>query len=138
MKKFTLKAFLMAAGLVMGSNAWAQTETVTVLSENYESYAVGDITTTMAANGWTFQSRNAKNEITIVQGANNAVNSTKYFDFYYPDGGASRNQLWNMGISSALNADNWKLTFSAALNPGTNNQYLVKFTFNHLKINKFY
>ena len=120
-KKSLLNSLLVAAGLLVGANAWAVTETVTVLSEDYESYAVGDITETMKANGWNFQSRNGNNQITIKQGADGAVNPTKYFDFYYPDGGASRNQSWNFGVTSSLNDDNWKLTFSAALNPGTNN-----------------
>ena len=120
-KKQLLKSLLVAAALCVGANAWAQTETVTVLSEDYESYEVGDITSTMQSKGWTFQSRNGKNEITIKQGAEDAVNSTKYFDFYYPDGGASRNQSWNFGVANSLNEDNWTLTFLAALNPGTNN-----------------
>ena len=107
--------------VLVGGNAWADVETVTVLSEDYESYNVGDITATMTGKGWKFQSRNGQNKITIVQGAEDAVNKTKYFDFYYPDGGASRNQSWDFGASSSLNADNWKLTFSAALNPGENN-----------------
>ena len=122
MKKHLLRTMLMSIMMVFGAmGAWADTETVTVLSEDYESYDVGDITATMTGKGWKFQSRNGKNQITIVQGADDAVNTTKYFDFYYPDGGASRNQSWNFGVSSSLNADNWKLTFSAALNPGTNN-----------------
>ncbi len=94
-------------------------QTRTLLSENYESYAVGDITSTMQANGWTFQSKNSKNVVTIVQGT--SPNATKYFDFYYPDGGASRNQRWDFDVESSLIADNWTLTFSAALNPGANN-----------------
>ena len=94
-------------------------QTITLLSEDYESYTVGDITGTMQSNGWTFQSRNDKNEVTIKQGT--SPNATKYFDFYYPDGGASRNQRWDFGVVSSLNADNWTLTFSAALNPGANN-----------------
>ena len=94
-------------------------ETITLLAENYESYSVGDITGTMQTNGWTFQSRQGKNEVTIKQGT--SPNPTKYFDFYYPDGGASRNQRWDFGVASSLNSDNWTLTFSAALNPGTNN-----------------
>lgn len=99
--------------------SWDGNSTITLLSEDYESYAVGDITSTMQANGWTFQSRNSKNEVTIKQGT--SPNATKYFDFYYPDGGASRNQRWDFGVTSSLNADNWTLTFSAALNPGLNN-----------------
>ncbi len=122
MKKTKLfKSLLVAAGLLVGASAWADTETVTVLSEDYESYTAGDITATMQSNGWTFQSRNGNNKITIVQGASGSANETKYFDFYYPDGGASRNQYWDFGVASSLNADNWTLTFSAALNPGTNN-----------------
>lgn len=105
----------------MGASAWADTETTTVLSENYESYAAGDITATMQSKGWTFQSKNNKNQIKIVQGASGSTNETKYFDFYYPDGGASRNQYWDFGVTSSLNADNWSLNFSAALNPGANN-----------------
>ena len=121
-RKLLLKSLLVAVGLLVGGNAWAQTETVTVLSEDYESYAAGDITATMQSKGWTFQSRNSKNEIKIIQGATDAANTTNYFDFYYPDGGASRNQSWNMGVSSSLEgSDNWTLTFSAVLNPGTNN-----------------
>lgn len=122
MKKFFLltKTLLVMTLLCVGaSNAWADaTETVQVMSENYESYAVGDITSTMQTNGWTFQSKNQKNQITIVQGT-----GTKYFDFYYPDGGANRNQYWLFPSAdlSALTADNWTLTFSAALNPGTGN-----------------
>lgn len=121
-KHLLTKTLLVAVGLLGGVNlAWGDTETVTVLSENYESYAAGDITSTMQTNGWTFQTKQNKNEVTIVQGAAEAVNATKYFDFYYPDGGANRNQSWNFGTSASLNADNWKLTFSAALNPGINN-----------------
>ncbi len=99
--------------------SWDYTPTITLLSEDYESYAVGNITSTMQANGWTFQSRNSKNEVTIKQGT--SPNATKYFDFYYPDGGASRNQRWDFGVGSSLDADNWTLSFSAALNPGTQN-----------------
>ena len=98
---------------------WDDTPTMTLLSEDYESYAVGDITSTMQANGWTFQSKTSKNQVTIQQGT--SPNATKYFDFYYPDGGASRNQRWDFGVESSLNADNWTLAFSAALNPGTQN-----------------
>ena len=94
-------------------------ETITVLAEDYESYAVGDITSTMQTKGWTFQSKNNKNEVTIKQGT--TPNATKYFDFYYPDGGASRNQRWDFGVASSMNTDNWTLTFSAALNPGSAN-----------------
>ena len=99
--------------------SWDNTPTVTLLAEDYESYAVGDITSTMQTNGWTFQSRNSMNEVTIKQGT--SPNATQYFDFYYPDGGASRNQRWDFGVASSLDADNWTLTFSAALNPGTQN-----------------
>ena len=117
-----LKSLLVAAGLLVGASAWADTETVTVLSENYESYSAGDITATMQTKGWNFQSRNGKNQITIVQGAEGTANATKYFDFYYPDGGASRNQYWNFNTSTSLDgSDNWSLVFSAALNPGANN-----------------
>ena len=98
---------------------WETQQTTTLLAEDYESYAVGDITSTMQSKGWTFQSRNSKNEVTIKQGT--SPNATKYFDFYYPDGGASRNQRWDFGVESSLDADNWTLTFSAALNPGLNN-----------------
>ena len=98
---------------------WDDKLTITLLSEDYESYAVGDITSTMQSNGWTFQSRNGYNQVAIMQGT--SPNATKYFDFYYPDGGASRNQRWDFGVVSGLNADNWTLTFSAALNPGANN-----------------
>ena len=104
--------------LFLDGASWDK-ETITILAEDYESYAVGNITSTMQTKGWTFQSRNGKNEITIKQGS--TPNATKYFDFYYPDGGASRNQRWDFGVASSLNADNWTLTFSAALNPGTNN-----------------
>ena len=94
---------------------------VDILSEDYEEYTIGDITATMASNGWTFQSKNNKNEVKIVQGTGSNV--SKYFDFYYPDGGANRNQYWILPASalSALTANNWTLTFSAAFNPGTNN-----------------
>ena len=66
-----MKMLLVVAGLLVGVNqTWAQaTETVNVLSEDYESYAAGDITATMQSKGWTFQHRNNKNQITIVQGA---------------------------------------------------------------------
>ena len=101
--------------------SWDNTPTVTLLAEDYESYAVGDITSTMQTNGWTFQSKAdpTNNEVTIKEGT--SPNATQYFDFYYPDGGASRNQRWDFGVTSSLNADNWTLTFSAALNPGTQN-----------------
>ena len=98
---------------------WDLNPTNTLLSENYESYAVGDITSTMQSNGWTFQSKNGKNEVTIKQGT--SPNATKYFDFYYPDGGASRNQRWDFGVELSSDRDNWTLSFSAALNPGTGN-----------------
>ena len=81
------KSLLVAAGLLVGASAWADTETVTVLSEDYESYTAGDITATMQSNGWTFQSKSNKNQITIVQGTSGSANETKYFDFYYPDAG---------------------------------------------------
>ena len=97
----------------------ASKEAVTLLAEDYEKYDVGDITSTMKTNGWNFRSKNNKNEITIVQGT--SPNATRYFDFYYPDGGASRNQSWDFGVASSLNSDNWTLSFSAALNPGLNN-----------------
>ena len=75
MKKTKLfKSLLVAAGLLVGASAWADTETVTVLSEDYESYATGDITATMQSNGWTFQSKNGYNKITIVQGASGSAN----------------------------------------------------------------
>ena len=106
--------------LFLDGASWdADKETITILAEDYESYAVGDITSTMQTKGWTFQSKNNKNQVTIKQGT--TPNATKYFDFYYPDGGASRNQRWDFGVASSLNADNWTLTFSAALNPGVEN-----------------
>lgn len=98
---------------------WDLNPTNTLLSEDYESYAVGDITSTMQSNGWTFQSRNGNNAVTIKQGT--SPNATKYFDFYYPDGGASRNQRWDFGVELSSDRDNWTLSFSAALNPGLNN-----------------
>ncbi len=104
---------------------WDNIQTLTLLAEDYEKYAVGDITSTMQTNGWTFKSRNGKNEVTIIQGTSPNLNTTKYFDFYYPDGGASRNQRWDFGVESSLNSDNWTLAFSAALNPGTNNSVNV-------------
>ena len=93
-----------------------------MLSQDYESFDAGAIeASTLQAAGWTLQSKNGKNAYQIVQGAEDAANKTKFFDFYYPDGGASRNQSWNLGVADNLNADNWTLSFSAVLNPGTNN-----------------
>ena len=76
-RKSLFKSLLVAAGLLVGGSAWAQTETVNVLSEDYESYTAGDITATMQSKGWNFQSKNSKNQITIVQGASDAANPTK-------------------------------------------------------------
>ncbi|MBQ8064890.1 MAG: hypothetical protein IJ200_04440 [Prevotella sp.] len=121
----TLKLYLsiQAAYLTLNYARWAADgyATTNVLSQDYESYAAGDINATMTSSGWTFQSRNNKNEVKIVQGETSWTNATKYFNFYYPDGGANRNQYWDFGVASSLNADNWTLTFSAALNPGTGN-----------------
>ena len=129
MKKFYLltKTLLVAALLMVGANAWADTQTVTVLSEDYEGYDAGDIKSTMTSNGWTFQNKNAAYgypKVTIVQGEA-APNTTKYLNMVYSDGGAERNQYWTLpsSVTSALNADNWTLTFDAALAPGNNSEW---------------
>lgn len=104
--------------------AWGDTETVNILSENYESYSAGDIKSTMQANGWTFQNKNGVYPyVNIVQGTGD--NTSKHLNLVYSDGGAERNQYWSFpsSVTSALTADNWSLTFDLAIAPGGNQTY---------------
>ena len=97
MKKTTfIKSFLLAAALCVGANAWAETETTTLLSIDYST------TTTPA---WT-----------VVGGSGSIVDGA--WKHVQDGGGGNRSAYLDFGIASSID-DNWTVEFDAALKPGT-------------------
>ena len=92
-----------------------------VLSENYETLtADADIISTLGAAGWSFNGRSGTNPTaSCIQGS--STNISKYAKIQYPNIAGDRAQIWTFDGMSALNTDNWTLSFSAALTPANTN-----------------
>ena len=94
----------------------------TVVSQNYESFTAGSVTTEQI--GWNFQNKNGASNpsATIVQGT--GENTSKYLNIYYNDGGANRNQSWTFGMNDKiLCEDHWTLSFAAMMNSANSSPY---------------
>ena len=105
----------------------AVADTSTVFSQDYESYATGDIKSTLESNGWTFQYKQASTQPTATIVSNYNGNSSKALVLEYNDGNANRNQNWLFGdavTTSLTGSDNWTLEFAVAFTDAPKTEYI--------------
>ena len=110
-----------AAHIVISSASWSADETkaLSIVYQDYESYtANADIKSDLETAGWVFKTANncAVTATAKQETLNTSPSVTnKYAQIYYSGSQARRWQRWDFAGTSALTADNWTLSFNAAL-----------------------